>query len=395
MTDWRAKIDSCIDAMADDLRGTRRHLHAHPEPSGEEYRTAAFLADRLGAIGLPRTLVPSRRGLIAGPAVEGPRVAFRADIDALYIQDLKDVPYRSTCAGVMHACGHDAHATMALGAANALWRCRESLPWPVPWRVIFQPAEETGEGAAEMIEAGAVEGVRAVVALHVDPEQPVGTISQRTGVMTAVCQDLRVLIRGVGGHAARPHQATDPIAVAVQLVAAVYQSVPRALDSRDPAVVTFGVIRGGSSPNVIPDQVELLGTVRTLSEETARKVEDRLHRIARGLAEATGATVEVSLRHGVSAVVNDPAVTAVCVRASAEVTGPDQVVTIPLPSMGGEDFAGYLAHAPGCLLRLGAAVEDRPRQLLHSPYFDIDERALTIGAKTLARSMVLLAEPRQ
>src|SRR5205085_2358878 len=149
--------------IADDLRGTRRYLHAHPEPSGEEYRTAEFLAGRLGEAGVPRRLIPSRRGVIAGPetAEPFPKVALRADIDALRLQDLKDVSYRSAHEGVMHACGHDAHATMGLGAALALWRCREQLPWPVPWRAIFQPAEETGEGAHEMIAAGAVEGVGA------------------------------------------------------------------------------------------------------------------------------------------------------------------------------------------------------------------------------------------
>ncbi|GAC1468134.1 MAG: amidohydrolase [Isosphaeraceae bacterium] len=393
MADWREEIDACIDSMANDLQATRRYLHTHPEPSKEEYRTTEFLAAQLHAVGLPTTIAPSRRGLIAGPEVDPstPKVALRADIDALRVNDLKEISYRSTVEGVMHACGHDAHAAMAMGASLALWRCREQLPWPVPWRTIFQPAEEVGEGAAEMIAAGAAEGVRAFVALHVDPHLPVGQIAQRTGIMTAFCHELRVTIRGIGGHAARPHQSTDPIAVAVQLVGAVYQSLPRSLDSREAAVVTFGMIRGGNSPNVIPDKVELLGTVRTLSKEAALQLEARLRRIGGGLAEATGAGIEMLLQPGVSAVINDPAVTEVCRVAAAEVVGIDRVVPIPLPSMGGEDFAGYLHHAPGCLLRLGAALEDRSTQVLHSPYFDIDERALIIGAKVLARSAVLLA----
>jgi amidohydrolase len=281
---------------------------------------------------------------------------------------------------------------MALGAALALWNCREHLPGPVAWRAIFQPAEETGEGAHEMIAARAVEGVRAVVALHVDPDLPVGKVAERTGVMTAFCQDLFVTVRGVGGHAARPHQATDPIAVAVQLVAAIYQFIPRSVDSREAAVVTFGVIQAGASANVIPDKVELQGTVRTLSWPAAARVEERLRQIARGLAEASGATIDVRLERGVDAVVNDPSVTSVCTRAAAEVVGADHLVPIPLPSMGGEDFASYLAHAPGCLLRLGVASEDRPRHFLHSPHFDIDERALALGAKILAHSVVSLSE---
>jgi len=394
MTDWRSQIDTYLDASAGDLSATRRHLHSHPEPSREEYRTAEYLAGRLDAAGVPGRLIPSRRGVIAGPdsGGHGSRIAFRADIDALRIHDLKDAPYRSTCEGVMHACGHDAHATMALGAALALWRCRDALPWPVPWRVLFQPAEETGEGAHEMVAAGAVAGVRALVALHVDPDLHVGKVGQRAGVMTAICQDLRVTVRGVGGHAARPHQSTDPIAVAAQYIGAVYQSVPRSVDAREAAVVTFGVVRGGSSPNVIPEKVELQGTVRTLSASAAVRVEERLRQIARGLAEASGAEIDLRLEHGVDAVINDPAVTTVCARAAAEVVGPGQVVPIPLPSLGGEDFAGYLAHTPGCLMRLGVASDDRPRHLLHSPHFDIDERALAVGAKVLAHSVVLLAE---
>jgi amidohydrolase len=393
MSDWGEAIDACVDGMSDMLRDVRRHLHAHPEPSREEYRTTGFLAARLEEAGVPVRLIPSRRGLVAEPQCDdpGPRVAFRADIDALRIHDLKDVSYRSTHEGIMHACGHDAHAAMALGAALALWRCRESLPGPVAWRAVFQPAEEVGDGAREMIEAGAVEGVRAIIALHVDPDLPAGRVAQRTGVMTAFCSALDVAIRGVGGHAARPHQSTDPIAVAVQFVAAVYQLVPRAIDAREAAVVTFGSIHGGDAANVIPDRVDLAGTVRTLSWSAASKVEERLRLIGRGLAEASGAEIDVLLVRDVKAVVNDPEVTAACVAAASDVVGPGQVVPIALPSMGAEDFAAYLDHAPGCLLRLGVAAEDRPRHFLHSPYFDIDERALAIGAKILARSVVNLS----
>jgi amidohydrolase len=210
--------------------------------------------------------------------------------------------------------------------------------------------------------------------------------------MTAFCQDLRVSVRGVGGHSARPHQTADPIAAAVQLVSAVYQLIPRSIDAREAAVVTFGMISGGESPNAIPEQVELRGTVRTMTWAAAVAIEGKLRQIARGLAEAGGVAIEVGLTHGVDAVVNDQEVTAVCNRAAEEVVGPGHVVAIPLPSMGGEDFSGYLAHAPGCLLRIGVATEDRPRHFLHSPHFDIDERALAIGARLLARSVVLLSE---
>ncbi len=393
MSDWQAAIDSAINREAERWVSLRRHLHVHPEPSREEYRTTEYLAGQLLEAGLTVRIAPTGRGLIAEPPGLGdrPRVAFRADIDALRIADAKSVPYRSGNDGVMHACGHDAHATMALAAALALGASRDSLPSPIAWRAIFQPAEEVSEGAIEMIEAGAVEDVRCIVALHVDPDLSVGRIGHRSGVLTAACQEVRIVIRGVGGHAARPHLAVDPIAVTAQLVSSLYQVLPRSVDSRDPSVVTFGSIRGGTSPNIIPDEVELTGTIRTLSDRAAAQVEERITQVARGLAVATRCEIDVSFRQGTGAVYNDPEVTSVCVQAARQVVGPANVEEIRLPSMGGEDFSGYLKHVPGCLLRLGVASLDRPRHSLHSPHFDIDEGALTIGAKLLAHSVVLLS----
>ena len=260
---------------------------------------------------------------------------------------------------------------------------------------MFQPAEEVSEGAVEMVEAGALEHVHSIVALHVDPELSVGRVGYRVGPLTAACQEVAVVVRGTGGHAARPHLSSDPIAVAAQLVSLLYQAVPRSVDSRDPSVVTFGSIRGGTSPNVIPEEVELQGTIRTLSDRAAAVVEERITQVARGLSAATRCTIDVIFRRRTDSVINDPDVTAACVRAAAEVVD-GGVEEIRLPSMGGEDFSGYLKHARGCLLRLGVASLDRPRQALHSPHFDIDEGALAIGAKILARSMVLLGrEPSE
>jgi amidohydrolase len=393
MSDWQAAIDSAIDARTEHWVSVRRHLHSHPEPSREEFRTTEYLAEQLTQAGLRVRIAPTGRGLIAEPEGLGdrPRVAFRADIDALRIPDGKTVPYRSCHDGIMHACGHDAHATMALAAALALWRSREVFPTPIPWRAIFQPAEEVSEGAVEMIEAGALEHVHSIVALHVDPELSVGRLGQRVGVLTASCQELQIVVRGVGGHAARPHLAIDPIAVAAQLVSSLYQLLPRSIDSRDPSVVTFGSIRGGTSPNIIPEEVELQGTIRTLSDRAAALIEERITQVARGLSTATRCTIDVAFHRGTDAVVNDPEVTAACVRAAGQVVGPSNVEEIRLPSMGGEDFSGYLKLARGCLLRLGVASLDRPRYALHSPHFDIDEAALPIGAKVLARSVVLLS----
>jgi amidohydrolase len=393
MSEWQDAIDQHVGTKRDRWVNVRRHLHTHPEPSREEFRTTQYLAGQLEEAGLSVRVMPSGRGLVAEPPGQDgrSRIAFRADIDALRILDAKSVPYRSRVEGVMHACGHDAHATMALAAALSLWEARRELPSSVAWRAIFQPAEEVSEGALEMIEGGAVEDVRGIVALHVDPELSVGRIGHRTGPPTAACQEVRIGVRGVGGHGARPHLSVDPIAVAAQLVTMLYQVLPRSVDARDPSVVSFGCIRGGTSPNIIPDEVELQGTIRTFTDRAAAMVEERIAQVARGLATATRSEIEVTYRRSTEAVINDPEITAACVQAARQVAGAANVEEIRLPSMGGEDFSGYLKYVPGCLLRLGVASLDRPRHSLHSQHFDIDEAALALGARLLAHSVVLLS----
>jgi amidohydrolase len=395
MSDWREAIDGYLLSIEGELRAIRRHLHTHPEPSRQEFRTTQFLAKRLDEANIPHRIAPSGRGLIADSDADGdastPRVAIRADLDALLLHDAKEVSYRSGREGVMHACGHDAHTAMALGAILALQRARDQLPGSLPWRAIFQPSEEVGEGAHEMIAAGALHGVRSILALHVDPDREVGRVGMRPGPLTAFCDDLHVTIRGSGGHAARPHQTIDPIATAAQWITTVYQSVPRSIDAHDPVVVTFGAIAGGGSPNVIPDAVTIQGTLRTLNRRATALAKERIQAIARGLAEASGARITIDFRDSLDGVVNDPAVTAAFGRAANEVVGEDRVDLIPQPSLGGEDFAHYQAHVPGCLLRLGVAAPDAPRTPLHSPRFDIDERALILGARVLARGVVLLS----
>ncbi len=395
MSDWRRALDSYLESHAERWTAVRRHLHVHPEPSREEYETTRFLAARLAETGVHVEFAPTGRGLIAEPSGQGDhkRVAIRADIDALRLQDGKSVPYRSSRDGFMHACGHDAHSAMVVAAASALMGVRDALPTNTVWRAVLQPAEEIGEGAFEMIAAGAMENVRAIAALHVDPDLESGQVAYRAGILTAHCQEIAITIKGMGGHAARPHLSVDQIGVAVGLINSIYQFVPRSLDSRDPTVITFGCIQGGTSANVIPEEVKLMGTIRTLSRAAAARLEDQVMRIARGYSEASGATIDVTFRRGTEAVTNDPAVTVTCVEAAREVVGAANVVEIPLPSMGGEDFSGYLKHAPGCLMRLGVAAADSPRHFLHSPLFDIDEHALMIGAKVLAHSVVLLCNP--
>ena len=393
--DWQTKLDRRVDELGERLVAVRRHLHAHPEPSGQEVETTRYLASILCDRGLSAAVPSSGRGIVAEPGLRqaSHRIALRADIDALRVVDEKAVAYRSRVAGVTHACGHDGHAACVLGAVLALTAAERDLPWPVPWRAIFQPAEESSEGAKEMIAAGALDNVSAIVALHVDPERLTGRAAFKPGTLTAYCCELDVVVRGRGGHAARPHHSLDPIAAACQFASAVYQLVPRSIDSRDPAVVTFGSIHGGFTQNVIPEEVRLRGTARTHSAAAILRIEERVADIARGIAEATGTRIEVTFGRGPDAVVNDPAVTRICESAARALLGTDALETIDSPSMGGEDFAEYLAHVPGCLFRLGVGRIGQ-RDYLHSPRFNLDEAALPIGAKLLARSAVELARPK-
>lgn len=397
MTDWTERIDAYVDGIADRLSSIRRHLHMHPEPSGAEEGTARYLADLLRDEGLDTRLVAGGRGVVGEPADqgEGPRVGFRGDIDALRMSDEKNVEYRSTVEGITHACGHDAHATIVIGAAMALRACADELPWPVRWRALLQPAEETSEGAREMVEEGVMEDVASVIALHVDPERQTGRVAFRHGTMTAYCDEVDVVISGAGGHAARPHHTVDPILAACQFVTAVYQFIPRAIDSRHPSVITFGSFHGGASQNVIPEQVKIRGTARTTSHAETSRVEDRLEEIADGIAEASGTEIDIEFKRGPDAVINDDRVTDTCIAAAAALLGEPAIESIDEPSMGGEDFAEFQRKAPGCLMRLGVSQNPDDAYFLHSPRFDLDEAALAIGAKLIARSVVLLARPAE
>ncbi|MDE3000403.1 MAG: amidohydrolase [Gemmatimonadota bacterium] len=395
--DWPRQLDRTVDAFQDRMVETRRHLHTHPEVSGEETETTRYLEEQLASDGFEVRTGPAGRGVIAESAGNGsgPGIAMRADLDALPIQDAKSVAYRSSVRGVMHACGHDAHAAAVLGAALALDAAGKSgiLPWPVTWRAIFQPAEETNHGALEMIEAGALEGVGAMLALHVDPSRPAGTIGHRSGVLTAHCDEMRVLIRGRGGHAARPYESRDPIAAAAQLINALYVAVPRSLDPRHTVVLTIGSIAAGKRYNAIPDRAVLKGTVRSLDENARRRAVERVREVAAGVARVSGTEIEVTFRSGPPSVMNDPDLTDLVRQCAVDLLGSDRVQHIGEPSMGGDDFAHYLKRVPGSLFRLGCSRPGAASTGLHTPDFDVDERALGIGAKILARAVVRWSEP--
>ncbi len=387
------KLDQIIDDLGDEIREVRRYLHANPEASEHEFKTTAYLKEWLNRAGMQCRVANTKRGLVVDSLDQRGkiRVALRADIDALRLQDEKTVIYRSTEANLMHACGHDAHTAMLLGAIHALHKCRDLFDQPITWRAIFQPAEESATGANEMLDFGVMEGIDAIIALHVDPSIKVGKIGVRDGALTAICEEFDILVTGRGGHGARPHQTVDPVGAASQFVNTVYSTVPRLLDAQEPAVVSFGVFQAGINPNVIPEHVQLRGTIRTVNHLTSRFIKDKMKHIADGIAEATGADFKIDIPYMIESVVNNREVMRRCRKAAISVVGKENVRWIPHPSMGGEDFSNYLARAPGCMLRLGVGLHGQPQRYLHSPQFDIDESALTIGAKTLAHSTLRLA----
>jgi len=376
-----------IDRLANKLPVFRRQLHQHPELSGKEYATTAYLATQLTAAKIPFRLGKGKRGIITkivpGSNAKAPVIALRADIDALPITETNTVAYRSKNSGVMHACGHDVHSAILLGTTLALHRAG---PLPVAWRSIFQPAEETGCGASEMVEQGAVKGVDAILAFHVDPNLPVGQVSITPGPQSAFCQDFVIEVRGKGGHGARPHNTIDPIAVAAQLVTLIYAAVPRQTDARDPVVVTIGAIQGGQAPNIIPDIVVLKGTIRSFDETVSNNARETIERLCAGTARSFRAKITPvidRLLHGGS---NDSIVTENCLKAARNLFGETSVKTSRRPSMGAEDFADY--PIPQCMMYLGVKSPGKKVTPLHTSSFDIDEKALLLGVRLFTRILL-------
>lgn len=394
-------INTGIESRAEDFVRVRQHLHTNPELSGQERETTAFLTVELGGTNLTTRQGRDGLGLIAdlevgNPNENTPLIAVRADIDALPLPDKKDRPYSSRHQNVTHACGHDAHASIALGTARLFSKLQTELENVSPdfaarLRFVFQPAEEICAGAAWMIEQGALEGVDAIIGLHLEPQLRAGHVGIRYGVMTAYCDELSVTIEGQGGHSARPHSTTDPIATATQLISLLYTILPRSVDSRDAAVFSVGTIHGGKAPNIIPDRVEFGGTLRTTDPDARRTLKQKIHQCCQTIADATGNCIEPSFSKPLIAVVNDELITGNVQTAATQIVGEDNVHIIKKPSLGGEDFALYVNEVPGCMFRLGCAGADEWPPL-HSPYFDIDESCLTVGAGIFARTILLLSQ---
>jgi amidohydrolase len=370
--------------LAPTLVSWRRHLHMHPELSYEEVTTAAFLRERLIELGLePSPPLAGGTGLtclVRGEA-DGPTVALRADIDALPIQEASDAPYASRTPGVAHLCGHDAHATMLLGAA-ALLAARRPARGHV--KLLFQPAEEGGAGAARMIEDGALADVAAIFALHVDPRLAAGTTGVVVGPANAAADSIDIEVVGSGGHAAYPHLSVDAVSVAAQVVTALQHVVSRHTDPLAPLVLTIGTIRGGFARNVIAPAVTMQGTVRSFDAGLRERMPALVERVVQGVVAAHGATATVGYSFGYPATVNAETLVPTFEAASAAVTGDGRHERLA-PTMGAEDFSYYAQLVPGLIGRLGVRNEARGIvHPLHHPRFDLDEAALPLGAALLA-----------
>ena len=403
--DWKSQLDEIVSANAADVIELRRHLHSHPEPSGEELQTSLHLYQLFGELDIDVLMGPDGCGVIADSdpsGIEGngdssvPKVAIRGDIDALRIQDEKQVDYHSAKPGIMHACGHDAHAAIVFGTVRTLLEMTRSAatPWPVRWKAILQPAEETATGAVEMISSGVLDGVSSVFALHVDPTRRTGEIGIRSGPLTAHCDSFEMTVHGQGGHAARPHESQDPIAAAAQLISALYQHIPRTTDTHDAVVLTIGKLSGGENPNVIPGRVGLWGTLRTLDSSVRARIIEKMRQVAEGVGAITETKIDLELQVSIPSVNNDAELTRLVWQEAESVVGKDHVQRISRPSMGSEDFACYLEDLPGVMYRLGSSSDLAAITPLHTPKFDIDEKCLEIGVRIMTRSAIMACKPK-
>jgi amidohydrolase len=391
------QLDRWLHAQGADLIAVRRHIHAHPELSGQEFKTAKLIMRRLADAGLSPRLLPKRNGVICdvrGNGTSSAIVALRADLDALPLPDTKDVPYRSTVPNVCHACGHDVHTTVLLGAGLALAKLAERGELPGTVRLIFQPSEETTDGAKEVIAAGWLKGVSAIFGLHCNPQIAAGFVGVRSGPFTAAADLVDVTLRGNGGHTARPHLTQDVVHALSRVVIDVPALLDRRVDPRAGVSMVFGSIRAGEAPNAIPSEGVVRGTVRVLNRDAWQKMPELVQQLIRDAVAGTGVEVTVDYRRGVPPIVNDRMATAVVAGAAAAALGPDRVIEAEV-SMGGEDFAFYLEKVPGSMIRLGVGRSGADSTMdIHQSTFNVDERSIAYGVRVMVHTaLASLATP--
>lgn len=390
-----ASLRAVIARAMPDLRAIRHDLHAHPELAYAEHRTSKKVQAELDALGIRYAAgLAGGTGVVAhlpasNPADRAsPAVGLRADMDALPIVEATGAPYASTRPGVMHACGHDGHTTILLGAARVLRDVHRARPVTL----VFQPAEEGGAGAERLCEEGVLDGrvigpkIDRMFGLHGWPDFDEGVVGSRAGPLLASTDEIVIAVEGVQSHGAYPHYGRDPIVAAAHIVTALQTVVSRNAGPLDAVVVTIGQVNGGSATNIIPQRVEMAGTIRALRPETRAMARQRVREIAEGAARALGCTAQVMLNEGYPVTYNDPALTAQWFSVARRSLGAHRVVEVPMPTMGGEDFAYYAQRVPGVFFCLGLKRAGQARcPTLHQPDFDFNDDAMPAGIEMFVR----------
>lgn len=380
------KIKSLSESLQPEVVQWRRHLHANPELSYQEFNTAAFVAAKLKSFGL-EPVAMANTGLVA--LIQGKpgknTIALRADMDALPIEEKNNVSYKSTTPGVMHACGHDVHTASLLGTARILSQLKNEFEGTV--KLIFQPGEEKNPGGASyMIKEGALTNPTpaSIIGQHVMPLVPVGKVGFREGMYMASSDEIYLKVIGKGGHGAAPELAIDPVVIASHIIIALQQIISRNASPKQPTVLTFGRIVGEGATNIIPNEVNIAGTFRALNEQWRKEGLEKIEKMAKGIAESMGGKCEVTISHGYPYLENNPALTQRIRKAAEEYVGKENVVDIDL-TLGSEDFAYYSHVVPASFYRLGTRNEAKGlTSYVHSPTFDIDEDALKLGPGLMA-----------
>jgi amidohydrolase len=377
------------EALKPDAVSLRRDIHAHPELGFEETRTAALVASHLRESGLDVQTGVGRTGVVGllRGSHPGPTALVRADMDALPMDELSDVPYASKTPGKMHACGHDGHTTIGLMTAKLLASRSASLRGSV--KFVFQPAEEILGGANAMIHDGVLDDpeVGMAFALHLWTGSPVGTVSTKVGALMAGADSVDIRVRGKGGHVAMPHHTVDSIVVAAHIITALQTVVSRSVNPLDSAVVSFGQIAGGTAVNIIPEYVTIGGSVRTFHNDVRLEVIKRVRDVAEGVAQSFGAEAEVTIRPVCQPTVNDLKASEIVMDVARDMLGDSALVTTA-GVMGSEDMSFFLARVPGCFFFVGAEPAVGPTYSHHSPYFDFNEDAMPVGAALMAGSVL-------
>lgn len=381
------KIKTLAAQYADEFIAVRQHLHAHPELSYQEFETSKFVQSKLAAFGIPFDIRATTGvvGVIKGRNPESRVIALRADMDALPILEENDVPYKSQNNGIMHACGHDVHTTILLGASKILYELKNE--WEGTVKLIFQPGEERNPGGASyMIKEGVLENPKpqGIYGLHVHPGLDLGKLSFRKGRVMASADEIYITIRSKGGHAAAPHLTADTILVASQLIVSLQQVISRNNNPTSPSVLSICSIQGGHTTNVIPSEVKLMGTFRAMDETWRAKAHELIRHQVKGIAEATGAEIDLHIDIGYPTVDNDPALTEKGWKLAETYMGNENVSETEM-RMGAEDFGYYTQVIPGCFYRIGVRNEAAGIvHNVHTPRFNIDEKAIETGMGMMA-----------